>query len=47
MVLSCRVVKMRSTTSCRNTVMAILYPEKLDNIDSIRCLLREGSGLEL
>ena len=31
-----RVVKMRSTTSCRNTVMAILYPEKLDKIESIR-----------
>ena len=35
-LLSSRVVKMRSTTSCRNTVRAILYPEKLDNIDSIR-----------
>ena len=34
---------MRSGASCRNTVMAILYPEKLDNIESIRWVLPSHS----
>jgi len=31
-----RVAKMRSTTSCQNTVISILYPDKLDNIEAIK-----------
>jgi len=31
-----RVIKMRSTTSCSNTVMSILYPDKLDNLEAIK-----------
>jgi len=31
-----RVVKMRPTTSCHNTVVSILYPDSLDRIEAIR-----------
>ena len=31
-----RVAKMRATTSCQNTVVSILYPDKLENIEAIR-----------
>eukprot|EP00092_Neocalanus_flemingeri_P035623 GFUD01038780.1.p1 GENE.GFUD01038780.1~~GFUD01038780.1.p1 ORF type:complete len:448 (-),score=121.66 GFUD01038780.1:176-1381(-) len=31
-----RVAKMRSTTSCHNTVISILYPDKLDSIEAIK-----------
>ena len=32
---NCRVAKMRSTTSCQNTVISILYPDKMDNFEAI------------
>ena len=31
-----RVAKMRSTTSCHNTVLSILYADKLDNVEAIK-----------
>ena len=31
-----KVVKMRPTTSCHNTVVSILYPDSLDRIEAIR-----------
>lgn len=31
-----RVAKMRATTSCHSTVISILYPDKLDNLEAIR-----------
>lgn len=31
-----RVAKMRPTTSCQNTVISILYPDKLDNLEAIK-----------
>jgi len=31
-----RVAKLRSTTSCRSTVVSILYPDKMDHIENIR-----------
>ncbi|XP_023338397.1 uncharacterized protein LOC111709047 [Eurytemora carolleeae] len=31
-----RVIKMRMTTSCQNTVLSILYPDKLDNLQAIK-----------
>ena len=34
-----RVAKLRSATSCRNTVMSILYPDKVDDIENIRFII--------
>jgi len=31
-----RVAKMRPTTSCQNTVVSILYPDRLDNMQAIK-----------
>jgi hypothetical protein len=33
---SFRVSKMRSTTSCQNTVISILYPNRVDNVEAIK-----------
>ncbi len=35
-LLFVRVAKMRPTTSCHNTVVSLLYPGKLDNLEAIR-----------
>ena len=33
---SIRVAKLRTSTSCQNTVISILYPDKMDNTDAIK-----------